>query len=340
VSAAIDLLKAFAILAVLWQHTVPNDTTDDVLGNLWIRAAVPIFVVLLGLNLMRAVRRRGPVALDRAGLRAYLRRRAARLVPPLLLVLIAAYVAGAVTRDFDASPALLFGGLPVDAPGNYFIPALIGLVLLFPFLAAAFRRRPVATVLACFAVNAAFELVLLGVVGKDSGAIDSILYSGNPLRGLGAFALGMWLAADPRPRAARNRWLLAAAAASGAYLVAEQAAPGSFTFFPNNFIEVTNLLAAPWAAALVMAGLTLLPRQVTNLPGRALALVGAASYHVFLVQMLVIGVVVTGLAGFALSIVLGVAFFWLLPAHLGGASAAPDWARRPWTAHPPTPAAG
>ena len=339
-SGAIDLLKGLAILAVLWQHTVPNATTDDVFGNLWIRAAVPVFIVLMGLNLMGAVRRRGPITLDRDGLRDYATRRASRLALPLAVVLAVAYAVGLATGDFDASPALLAGGFPVDAPGNYFIPALLGLVLLFPFLAAAFRRWPVATVVGCFVVNAAFEAVVLGALGKDSGAIDSILYAGNPLRWLGAFALGMWLAVDARPRAPRNRWLLLAAAGSAAYLVAEHAAPASFTVVPDNFSEVTNLLAAPWAALLVMAGLALLPQRVTSPPGRALALLGAASYHVFLVQMLVIGLLDDGVGGFVLSIVLGVAFFWALPARWGGAPGTPEWARRPWSAGPTTSAAG
>jgi peptidoglycan/LPS O-acetylase OafA/YrhL len=332
VNAAIDLLKALAIGGVLWQHTVAIDVTDDVFGNLWIRAAVPIFVVLMGFNLMASVLKRGE---ERIALGDYMRRRVQRLAAPFLLILAAGYVIGVATGDFDANISLLFFGLPINAPGNYFIPALIGLVALFPLLAGPFRRRPALVLAACFAVNAAFEVIVLSGFGKDSGLTNSLLYAGNPLRWLGAFALGMWIASDPRPFAARNRWLLGAGVLSAGYLLAEQLSPSSFDYFPNNFIEVTNLLAAPWAAVLTMAGLALLPRHVSRRFAWA-PLIGAASYHIYLVQMIVIGVIVGGLAGALLSIGLGIAYFWILPPRLGGAREGPEWARRPWAAQPST----
>jgi len=81
--AAIDLLKAYAIFGVLWQHTVPRTVTEHAMGNLWIRPAVPIFFVLLGLNLAGSLSRQGP--LDATGVKTYMLRRLDRLALPLLL---------------------------------------------------------------------------------------------------------------------------------------------------------------------------------------------------------------------------------------------------------------
>src|SRR4051812_31308979 len=65
-TAAIDLLKGYAILGVLWQHAVPASITNALGGNLWVRPAVPIFFILLGLNLATSLTRHGPPSLDRA----------------------------------------------------------------------------------------------------------------------------------------------------------------------------------------------------------------------------------------------------------------------------------
>src|SRR3954447_24348532 len=85
-NAAIDLLKGYAILGVLWQHAVPASITNALGGNLWVRPAVPIFFILLGLNLATSLTKRGRPALDRVTLTDYARRRVARVALPFLVV--------------------------------------------------------------------------------------------------------------------------------------------------------------------------------------------------------------------------------------------------------------
>ena len=291
---AIDLLKAFAILGVLWQHTVPADITDRLWGNLWVRPAVPIFFVLIGLNLAGSLRRRGGVRWTPAFLASYLRRRFDRIAVPFLLVLAGGYAVAIARGSLDFTPGLLVGGMPVNAPGIYFITALIGMVVLFPVLYWAYERWPLATLVGCFAVNAAFELAMDASVTAGSWVADwTLLFTGSPLRYLALVALGVWAATDSRLASRRNRVLLVLGLLSGGYLVLEQLDPALFSpLFPPGFVRVTNFLAAPWAFLLVLAGLRFLPaRAPTRAAVRGAIEVGRASFHIYLVQMLWTGVV-------------------------------------------------
>jgi peptidoglycan/LPS O-acetylase OafA/YrhL len=342
-NAAIDLLKGYAILAVLWQHAVPASITNVIGGNLWVRPAVPIFFVLLGLNLTQALTRRGAPSLDRAFLTEYARRRLARVAVPFLVVLAAGYAIAATQGTLRAAPALVIGAMPVNAPGNYFNTALIGFLVAMPFLVWASVRRPLATLLGCLAANGAFEALVYVASQHGVYALGpaNYAYQSNPLRWLAPVALGIWIARDPRLTAARNHWLLLLAIPSGLYLILLQAAPELFPFVPPGFLGMTNVLAAPWALLVVLTGLHVLPSAMPRHPlGRGLAALGRASYHIYLVQMLWMGLVAVHLwsglgsaearasvapVDFAACIALGWLYFQLLP----GASPRWPWRRAP-----------
>jgi peptidoglycan/LPS O-acetylase OafA/YrhL len=340
-NAAIDLLKGYAILAVLWQHAVPASITNALGGNLWVRPAVPIFFILLGLNLATSLTKRGRPALDRVTLTDYARRRVARVALPFLVVLAIGYVIAAAEGTLRAAPSLVIGGMPVNAPGNYFVTALIAFLIAMPFLVWAYARRPLATVVACIAVDVAFEAIVYIANRHGITALGpaNYVYQSNPLRWLAPVALGIWASTDPRLTAPRNRWLLLLAIPSALYLILLQADPGRFPFVPVGFLGMTNVLAAPWAFLIVITGLRVLPAAVPRNPlGRGLAAAGRASYHVYLVQMLWMGVVAVHLwsglgtgaraavapLDFAACLVLGWLYFRVLP----GSVPQWPWARR------------
>jgi len=193
-SDAIDILKALAIVLMLVQHTVPGHDLAAVGRNSWIRVCVPVFFVIMGLNLMGSWERSRRAG-SSAGWVDFLVRRLDRIVAPYLVVLVIAYVIAAARGDLDPAAAWAVGALPISAPGNYFVTAFVGLVLIFPALAWAFRRSPVWTVVGCIAVDVAVEVILL-----HHGSVADRLRSGDapyyfpafPLRYLGAVALGMW----------------------------------------------------------------------------------------------------------------------------------------------------
>jgi peptidoglycan/LPS O-acetylase OafA/YrhL len=342
--AALDMLKGLAILAVLWQHSVPADITNPALGNLWIRPAVPIFLIILGYNTAGSLRRRGVVRLDGAFWSDYARRRVARVILPFLPVLAAGYVIAAAQGQLHVLDSLFIGGLPINAPGNYYIPALIAFTIVLPAIVEAMRRWPMATLLGSLAINALFEIAVQASTRiGDAFPPSSLLYQANPLRWLFLVVLGVWVASDDRLRSPHNRLLVALAIPSALYLVLLTLFPGWFDgFISPGFLGYTNLLAAPWALLLFLLGLRYLgrgPRR--SWAGAGLVELGRASYHVFLVQMLWMGWVVSelwsGLAGhiwqlFAVapinmlaSALLGYAYFRVFP---GDALSVPAGRRR------------
>lgn len=332
-SDAIDILKALAILGVLVQHTVPGDQLADVGRNVWIRPAVPIFFVLVGLNFMGAVdRSRSSGTWD--GAAAFLRRRLNRIVGPLLVVALAAYAIAAVRGSLDPTPALAVGALPIDGPGNYFVTALVGIVLIFPALAWAFRRRPALTLVGCIVLNVIVEVVMLrGLdIASDLRAGDEpYAYPAFPLRYVGAVAMGMWISRGAELTARRNLPLVALAVPSVGFLVALDLGEDPLGWFPDSFEKAMSVFAAPWALLLVLVALRLLPRSVgPGVPGRALVALGRMSWHVYLVQLVWLGVVVDnqrslGLAplNIAACLLLGWLLFRAVPdTHIG------SWRRR------------
>src|SRR5215218_513743 len=295
---AIDVLKAYAIFGVLWQHAVPPAVTGDLMGNLWIRPAVPIFFVLVGFNLAGSLARSHRC--EPRPVRSYLRRRVERIAVPFLLILAAAYIIALARGTFRPTAALLIGGLPVNAPGSYFVPALIGVTVMMPAIFAAYRRRPVATLVGCIAINVAFEAIASWSTSRGSTLLDlgALPYQGSPLRYLALVAFGVWLWTDRRLTARRNLAVLLLAVPSAAYLVLDQLRPDSVPFFAAGFLRITNYVAAPWAVLLVMCGLRWLPADASGTRvGRSLVRLGRASYHIYLVQMLWMGVAVAYIWG-------------------------------------------
>lgn len=313
-SDAIDILKALAIVLMLVQHTVPGHDLAAVGRNTWIRVCVPIFFVIMGMNLIGSWERS-----RRAGTAEFLMRRLDRIVGPFLVVLALAYVIAAVRGDLDPSASWAVGALPISAPGNYFVTAFVGIVLLFPALAWAFRRSPFWTLVGCILVDVAVEVVLL-----HTGSVADRLRAGGapyyfpafPLRYLGAVALGMWVAVDGRRVARRNLPIGALAAPSFAFLLALDLGADPLSWFPDSYEKAMSVFGAPWAALLVLVGLRVLPRDVgSSLPGRALVTVGRVSWHVYLVQLVWLGAVVDNhrsLAAAPLNIAVCILLGWLL----------------------------
>jgi peptidoglycan/LPS O-acetylase OafA/YrhL len=319
--AQIDLLKGVAMLGVIALHALTSDELHDAWGPLHFGQAVPIFLVLMALNAAGSLRRRGPGA-SLGGLltRDYLAGRARRLLVPFAVVWVAALVLGAIEDDLDFGPTTFVGVLPLTGPGNYFVTIAFEFVLVFPLVYWAFRRAPVATIAACFALDAAFELIAPHVFeGAYPFAYDAAI-----LRYLGQIALGLWIAEHTGLTDRRNRWVLVLAAGSLAYLVAERESPAAFDWLRQDFGTTTNFLAAPYAAALVLLGLRLLPERAGSPPVRALAAIGRASWHIFLVQIVWFALVdARGADSYALhaagSCAIGYALYRYIPP-MGGSS--------------------
>lgn len=277
----IDMLKGLATLAVVVTHTYAAAALVDNWAVFHVWQAVPIFLVILGVTSSMSFQRSANHDLRRLLDSRYLIRRGVRILAPFAFVWILAAIAGRARGSFSVGLQSALLRLPYGGPGNYFVPLVVAFLLLAPIAYVAYRRWPIATLVAAFALDLAFELAAphIGLFARVP-----FLYSIAFPRYLAAFALGLFLA-DSRP-SPRVRWgvLGVGAAASLVYLAIGNLGLWSPPFVPD--WRTQNLLAVFYPALLVALGIRWLPSTSRRALPDALARVGRASYHIFLMQML------------------------------------------------------
>jgi hypothetical protein len=114
-------------------------------------------------------------------------------------------------------------------------------------------------------------------------------YDACILRYFAAIAVGMWLAIDDERAARRRLVVVALAVPSLGYIALAGTDPAALPFFVHGFTLATNFAAVPWAATMLLAALHLWPARGVRGTGW-LERLGVASYEVFLVQFVWLGV--------------------------------------------------
>jgi peptidoglycan/LPS O-acetylase OafA/YrhL len=290
---AIDIVKGLAIIGVIAQHALTRESLDHQLGaDFWFRQSVTVLFVLMGFNAARSsLRRPAPTLAEAYGAR-YWSGRYRRILLPLLVAFAVAAVAGAATGRLHVRPLLLVGYPPVPGPGAYWITILLTFTLIWPLWMHLFRLRPGLVVAAAIALDVIFEL-WAGDVPEFRGAGSEgglpYAYDANILRYFAAIAVGMWLAIEDERVARRRLVVVALAVPSLAYIGVAGTDPAALPFFVHGFTLATNFAVVPWAATILLAALHLWPAR--GLPGTGwLERLGVASYEVFLVQVVWLGV--------------------------------------------------
>ena len=289
---AIDVVKGLAIIGVIAQHALTREAMDDTGADFWLRQSVPVLFVLMGFNAARSsLRHPAPTLAEAYGAR-YWRGRYRRILLPLLIISAVALVAGSATGHLHVRTLALVGYLPVPGPGVYWITILLTFTLIWPAWMHLFRIRPGLVVLAAIALNVIFEL-WAGRIDDFRGAGSQggypYAYDACILRYFAAIAIGMWLAIDDARVGRRRLVVVALAVPSALYIALAGTDPASLPFFVHGFTLATNFAAVPWAAAMLLAVLHLWPDH--SVPGTGwLERLGVASFEIFLVQVVWLGV--------------------------------------------------
>lgn len=302
--AQIDILKGLAILAVLGLHTVTSRQLRDWGGAFWLGQAVPVFVVLMGLNATGSLLTRAREGLRGVYTRGYLLSRLDRLYVPFLTVFLLSALIAAAQGSLTVRAilgGLVTGLLPYSGPGNYFITFAFEFALVFPALVVAFGRRPAATVVACFALALAGEVVVPHVtpIAQHPYVWDSSFLRLLPWVAVGMLLARLMLHGKPLPG-----WWLLAAAAAGVYLLAVTVDGDVLRLSLGGWGSLGQTsLAAFYSGFLVALGLRYLPVTSSGVVARGLSAVGRASYEIFLLQILWFSLVdATHLAMYPLSV--------------------------------------
>ena len=289
---AIDVVKGLAILGVIAQHALTRQNMDGIGADFWLRQSVPVLFVLMGFNAARAsLRRPAPTLAEAYGAR-YWRGRFRRILLPLLVASAVALVVGAATGHLELRALALVGYLPVPGPGVYWITILLTFTLIWPAWMHLFRLRPGLVVAGSIALDVIFELWAGDVPDfKGAGSLGGYPYAYDAciLRYFAAIAVGMWLAIEDERTARRRLVVVALAVPSLAYIAVAGTDPESLPSFVHGFTLATNFAAVPWAATMLIGALQLWPAR--GVPGTGwLEQLGVASYEVFLVQVVWLGV--------------------------------------------------
>mgnify|MGYP005751359607 FL=1 len=288
----IDVVKGLAIIAVLLLHSFPRATLLDTYAVFHIWQAVPVFMVVMGLNLGLSLTGKEQ-RLTSLYTRTYFSRKASRILVPFLQVFVFSLLIGFLWERFGKREVLAFdwnllvGVLPVSGRGNYFITLLLQSILFLPIIGYSFQKKPVLTTGVLIALEASFLLWSKQLAYFDR---DNYLYDAAFPRYFSAVAYGLWLAkairANKRLAPALPLVLLAALGAVLLYLIL-------YTDLNLNPIrpewQLQQGLTFGYAAWLVWLAFQLLPASSDSMPLQLLANLGRASYHVFLVQVVYFG---------------------------------------------------
>lgn len=209
----------------------------------------------------------------------YLARRLGRLLTPLAIA-VAVSVGIAWMKDVPLyfGPLTLLLSMPVPLVGQFFVTLSLMFVALAPMLYLAYRKAPGRTLILSLVATAIFEA---GASQVDFFKQSYYVYQVIPLRFVPLFVLGMWLADGAALTPRRNWFILPSAAVSALYLVLYSA---GFRTGLLDFEHMYTFLAFGYPLLLVASGLNYLPQTITGPGWQALAELGKASYHVFLVQ--------------------------------------------------------
>ena len=311
----IDILKGLAIIAVLLLHSLLREQLMASYAVFHIWQAVPVFMVLMGLNLGMSYGSK-TLHFNQLYTPHYFQKKALRIVFPLLLIYLFAFVAGyaweqVYARDvYTLSWKNLIGVLPVSGKGNYFITLLLQSLLVLPLIGYTFNHWPVRTFLVLLLIEVIFQLVAyqLSYFHEDRYLYDAALF-----RYFSAIGVGLWLSRLIRIPDKRYSWLLLVAGfASGVYLYFHQYHAFSLPYIRPEW-QAQLFLTFPFATLLIYLGILGFPQQSDGLAHRSMALIGKASYHIFLVQVLYFGLIQddTNIAqNLIICVAAGLVFYW------------------------------
>jgi hypothetical protein len=287
----IDVTKGLCILGVVALHSLDGATVSRT-GLAFFLRPVPVLAFLLGLNFAAAASRRGLSTIRELLFSRWALKRVVRIAAPASAV-AALSLALLGPTGLGRNLSELLTGLPpyVVGPGDYFVAVYLQFVILGPLLFVLVKRAGVGLfVAAAILTEACFHLAMT----KSSFGIDHYsFYRASMLRYLSVIAVGMAGAVGPPRPVTKASWLRAAPwgavflVSAGAYLWQRY---GGWVPFgrdwngENFFTFLYPALGVLWASRTAWFWTGWRAAAL-----RPVALVGRASMHIFLVQIVYFG---------------------------------------------------
>lgn len=279
----IDLLKGGAILAVIIIHSLSYGTMLVTGAPFHIWQAIPIFMVIAGYNSAISC------STSKYNIKSYYAINIIqRLLIPYFLIwciqlLLIIYCDFDSAKDINIDDSLLLSFIAGGwGPGSYFVPVFIQHILFFPVIYAVFSVRkisPILILILIFSTCMVLEFLLV-VIG-----LSSEVYRLIGIRYIFAVALGVVAQQFGFPRK-ESMFFLIAVLVSSIFIWLADYDLVQFSYF---FISQWGSHHAPsyfFTLFVFMTGMRFLPSINNTKISSLIGLVGRASYHIFLVQMM------------------------------------------------------
>lgn len=304
----IDFIKTMAITAVILLHSLPAYVLLDIYSPFHISQAIPVFIMVSGIVWYLSFNKTTNHMLKDSYTPAYFKQKIRRFIVPFLVIYIIDVVYIIVVNFAITTQGLiriLTFQLPSGGPGSYYTSLIFQIMLISPIIFYYYQKKPNLTLIVLVGIDLCFELI--------APMLPYWIYYISSLRYLAAFALGIYLSTTLCTKTSFYKTkgfiiLFFLAIASFVYILIFMRQPTPF-FRPE--WETQNLLSFFYPAFIVAIILLIYPlfRRLSNV-GRNLNVIGKASYHIFLVQLIYFGVGLNGIFLFTgiLSTVMGMVY--------------------------------
>ena len=293
----IDLMKGVMISFVILDHALSSYGPGF---ELWERMAIPVFLIILGFNMGKSFKRGGKSSLKELYSLSYFKKKFWRYIFPYIIFYMVSTTIGFIIYAIYGVNFLdtfhenwfveyiLFQKSLLEGPGNWFIPVLFQSILLMPLLYYLFTKKPVLSLIMCFAVEICMHLFLFFYIGPVT-SIDVFLQE-LPFRQiiflyLSAIGMGIWFSQDHKLFSKRNIFVWILFPINLIYMIAWDFFGFRLQINGSGIVRGDyNYLTFAYSALIFLIVLRLLPKNPKSFIAKAISPLGKATYHIYLIQ--------------------------------------------------------
>ncbi|MHA1511759.1 MAG: acyltransferase family protein [Promethearchaeota archaeon] len=299
----VDIMKAWMIILVILDHSTTHDFLSQYWSPFWERIAIPGFIVIMGFNLGISFKEKGITTLKEAYSKEYFVSKMKRyIIPYIILYFIQAIIYLFVNvifhpslidiGNYDFSGYMMLGYTPFWGPGMWFIPALFGSILVFPLLYICFKKSPIITFIACFAIEWIFHNLAFYIY-SEGGFVTRTFFSNHIFFLFSGIGMGLWFSKDYEINSTQNvfiTWILLPLSLlyllvysiSGFYELYVLMYRFGFGWIMGDY----NFLSFPYSAVLFLIILKIFPKNSENGFSKIIKKISRSTYHILLFQIL------------------------------------------------------
>lgn len=277
----IDLLKSFSIISVIILHTVSQNFLKNTYAIFYIWQAVPIFIILLGLNSASSFKRNKYKTIAELYSKVYFINRFKRIILPFIFIFFISLFYAKSQNKLNISTSTFIGLLPTPGPGNYYITLLFEFILIFPLIYYVYSRCPKVTILTIFIIDLLFEFIAPHI---EFFKTQPYLYDSSVFRYLFGIVLGVWISNFENFDVRDKSIIFIGTSLSIIYLLLSSVLNFKFLYFLPNWIN-QNLFTFFYPTLIVLMGIKFLPKCNDNVIIKIFTIISKSSYHIFLVQI-------------------------------------------------------